>query len=507
MRTPGPLRRGARAVRTLGTEPEKVDDRRLFPPSVIDENLLLPNCVEESEGLLRTAEGPDPRVGEAALLENQRLERRLWYRGERIHRRVQDRRICIDVEDALVVGKDLAQEDDLRPVEGTFLYAMVADHDRVVVTLGERPEGRKGYVQDALHRSGPHRGQRFHYGCLRMQSWQGSTVRLFRTRGPYAGVMAELPVTRIETPTPWGGVGPVNAYLIEATPITLVDSGFNSPAGQNALRLVLAGRELFLESIERILVTHGHPDHYGMVSLIQEHSGARVHFPAHEIKRVVDPEMLIRTGRLLVEAGMPLEMLFKMNKQRRQQPGPRVQQDQVVPVHDGDRFEFDGFELIAYDMPGHTGGHVVYLEPETRTLFAGDQLLPKTSPNPLLEPSLDDPEERRRSLKDYLASLHKMAAMDLTLVYPGHGDPVTDPGELIRSTLEHHEKRKAEVAGYLTGDGQSPFEIAERMFPDKMEYEAFLAVSEVVAHLDLVVDDGEAVTEERDGVVYYAAAR
>ena len=314
-----------------------------------------------------------------------------------------------------------------------------------------------------------------------------------------------LPVVPIETPTPWSGVGPVNAYLVEGSPVTLVDTGFNSPQGQNALRLTLASRELFLESIERILVTHGHPDHYGMVALIQESSGATVYFPAHEIKRVIDPEMLIRTGRLLVEAGMPLEMLFEMNKQRGRQPGPRVDRDKVVPVHDGDRFDCGDFELIAYDMPGHTGGHVVYWEPQTRTMFAGDQLLPKTSPNPLLEPSLDDPEERRRSLKDYLSSLHKMAALEPTLVYPGHGDPVTEPAELIASTIEHHEKRKVEVAGYLGAEGQTPFQIAEAMFPHKMEQEAFLAVSEVIAHLDLVVDDGDATTEDRDGVIYYAA--
>ncbi|HWL64581.1 MAG TPA: MBL fold metallo-hydrolase [Actinomycetota bacterium] len=318
--------------------------------------------------------------------------------------------------------------------------------------------------------------------------------------------MNELPVTRIETPTPWSGIGPVNSYLVEAEPVTLVDSGFNSPQGQNALRLALADRHLFLESVERILVTHGHPDHYGLVSMIQDAAGARVYFPASEIKRVIDPEMLFRTGRLLVEAGMPLEMLFKMSKQRGQQPGPRVDHEQVIPVNDGDRFAFEGFELVALHMPGHTGGHFVYFEPQTRTLFAGDQLLPKTSPNPLLEPSLDDPEERRRSLKDYLGSLQKMAGMDLTLVYPGHGDPVTDPGELIQSTIEHHDKRKVEVAGFLGAESQSPFQIAERMFPDKMQYEAYLAVSEVVAHLDLVVDDGDAQVSEDEGVTYYRSA-
>jgi glyoxylase-like metal-dependent hydrolase (beta-lactamase superfamily II) len=157
-------------------------------------------------------------------------------------------------------------------------------------------------------------------------------------------------------------------------------------------------------------------------------------------------------------------------------------------------------------MPGHTGGHVVYLEPETKTLFAGDQLLPKVSPNPLLEPSLDEPGERRRSLKEYLTSLQRMAAMDLRLVYPGHGDPVTDPGALIAWTIEHHDKRKIAVAGHLGAEPKSPYQIATEIYPDAVGYDAFLAVSEVVAHLDLIVEDGEALIEEHDGVTLYRAA-
>ncbi len=317
--------------------------------------------------------------------------------------------------------------------------------------------------------------------------------------------MSELPVSRIEMPTPFG-VGPVNAYLIEATPLTLIDAGLNTSQAQNAFTIGLADAGFPMESIERILVTHGHPDHYGLVGVIQEASGANIYFPEKEIRRVRDPQMFFETGRLLVEAGMPLELLFKMNK-RREREGTRfgMDHDQVVPVHHGDKFSFDSFELVAHDMPGHTGGHLIYFEPEKRSLFAGDELLPKTSPNPLLEPKLDEPGERRHSLKEYLASLEKMAALDPTIVYPGHGEPITDPIKLIRTTAEHHVKRKAEVASYLGEEGQTPYQIAEQMFPDKMDYEAFLAVSEVIAHLDLVVEDGDGVLEDRDGVTYYSA--
>ena len=310
-------------------------------------------------------------------------------------------------------------------------------------------------------------------------------------------------------PTPYA-VGPVNAYLVEAEPLTLVDTGINTPDAQNSLVLALAGAGYFVESLERILVTHAHPDHYGLVPYLQEASGATVYFPEREIARVRDKQMLFEVGRLLVEAGMPLELLFKMDQQRKKDPAPRVPHEEVVPVKDGDTFAFASddatFELQALLMPGHTGGHVVYFEPASRTMFAGDQLLPDVSPNPLLEPSLDEPGQRRRSLQEYLESLERMATMRIALAYPGHGDPVTDPQQLIESTIEHHLKRKAAVALRLDDQGKTPYDIAQEVYPNVTGYDTFLAVSEIVAHLDLVVLDGDAVVEEREGVTYYLSA-
>lgn len=288
--------------------------------------------------------------------------------------------------------------------------------------------------------------------------------------------------------------------------MTLIDAGINTPEGKTALMegLSLDGRRP--QDVERIIVTHAHPDHYGLVQTLMEESGATVHFPAREIARVRDKQMLFEVGRLLVQAGMPLELLFKMDQERKKGPRPGLKHEEVVLVDDGDTFGFDeGFELVGHFMPGHSGGHFVYLETTTKTLFAGDQLLPDVSPNPLLEPSLDEPGERRRSLEEYLRSLEIMAEMQPSLVYPGHGDPVDDPQALIRRTIEHHHKRKADVASHLGPAPKTPYELAQEIYPDVSGYDAFLAVSEVVAHLDLVVGDGDAVMNEgEDGIVRYA---
>jgi glyoxylase-like metal-dependent hydrolase (beta-lactamase superfamily II) len=302
-------------------------------------------------------------------------------------------------------------------------------------------------------------------------------------------------------------VGPVNCYLIQAEPLTLIDCGINTPEAQKELVLGLERSGTAPESIERILITHAHPDHYGLVGFLQERSGATVYFPRREIARVRDKQMLFEVGKLLLEAGMPLELLFKMDQQRKKGPKPGIDHDEVIPIDEGETFSFAEFTLTTLHMPGHTGGHVVFHEPESGVLFAGDQLLPEVSPNPLLEPSLDEPGERRRSLKEYLASLQRMDTLELELAYPGHGDPVTDPHDLIRSTIEHHLKRKVQVAGYLTDEPKTVYAISSEVYPHVRDYDVFLAVSEVVAHLDLVVEDGGATIETGDdGVVLYRSA-
>lgn len=314
----------------------------------------------------------------------------------------------------------------------------------------------------------------------------------------------ELQVETLSLPTPYP-VGPVNAYLIPSEPMTMIDAGVNTVEAENALKLGFAAKGLFVEGVERILITHGHPDHYGLVPLIKEMSSAEAYMSEHEVRRLTDKQTYWELGRLLIEAGFPKELLQEMaDREQQHRRVHQVAQLGCNPVNEGEVFEFRDFMLIAIPLPGHTGGHLGFLEPATGTLFAGDTLLPHISPNPLLEPEGDSPAQRRPSLKQYMESLDKLESLDLKKVYPGHGPVITDPRSIIRYMREHHERRMDVIEGLLDWEGKSPYQLSCQLYPHVNGYDHFLAVSEVTAHLDMLIEQKRAARQKGDdGVEYF----
>jgi len=121
---------------------------------------------------------------------------------------------------------------------------------------------------------------------------------------------------RIVVPTPYA-VGPANVYVFPADPITLFDCGPNMPATESALFLGLASIGLRPEQIARVAISHAHPDHYGMAPRLREMSGAQILVGERDLPKLKDRSMLVATGRLLLQAGMPMEELVEIGERER----------------------------------------------------------------------------------------------------------------------------------------------------------------------------------------------
>jgi glyoxylase-like metal-dependent hydrolase (beta-lactamase superfamily II) len=138
-------------------------------------------------------------------------------------------------------------------------------------------------------------------------------------------------------------------------------------------------------------------------------------------------------------------------------------------------------------------------------LIAADHLLAHISSNPLMTRPRDGSAERPRALVQYLDSLAATRAMDVDLVLPGHGDPITRHRELIDQRLALHRRRADKIHRLLQDRPLSAYEIAQALWGDIAVTQAFLTLSEVLGHLDLLAADGRVHELTRDGESVFEA--
>jgi glyoxylase-like metal-dependent hydrolase (beta-lactamase superfamily II) len=306
----------------------------------------------------------------------------------------------------------------------------------------------------------------------------------------------------ISLPTPYP-VGPVHVYLLPGPPRTLVDCGPKTPEARAALEAGLAAAGVGLARVERLILTHGHVDHFGLAAAVAAASGCRVYAHQAEIPKLALDRSFVEPMRaLLTEAGFPDgtgDRLLGMLRRYRDQLEPVTPTDLVA---DGDRLPLADGDLTVLHTPGHAQGHICLWDGEA--LVAGDLLLEEISPNPIVEFGADG--RRLRTLPALVRSLERIAALNPPIAYPGHGDPVARPAARAREVIRHHEEREVRLARMLAERPWTLREIAAAWFPGLEEMNLILGLSEVLGHLDLIEARGRLAAERRGGVVYYSLA-
>ena len=320
--------------------------------------------------------------------------------------------------------------------------------------------------------------------------------------------LAEHGIRRLSIPTPFA-VGRVNLFLIEDDPLTLVDSGPNSGRSLDELDRQLQALGRRIEDIERIVITHQHIDHIGLVQIVASRSGADVAALDRLVPFVENysdeaaaeddfaTEVMLRHGisEDVTRALQSVSLAFRAW-------GARANVTEVL--RDGELLEFAGRALEVHYRPGHSATDTIFLDAERGLLVGGDHLLAQVSSNPLLSRALDG-ADRREALVEYLDSLRQTREMEIALVLPGHGDPIDDHRALIDDRLRLHRRRADKIHRLIAERPRTAYEVAQALWGNIAVTQAFLTLSEVLGHTDLLIRDGRVTAEDDGGRVRFHA--
>ena len=312
-----------------------------------------------------------------------------------------------------------------------------------------------------------------------------------RTEGDL--VLGALGVRRLALPIPFVQAGgPVNAYLIDNADgsLTLFDAGLVTDEAVAALErgFVEAGRRV--EEVSRILISHGHVDHYGLARRVQARSKAKAYLHRADWGKVLVGRSHPRMDDYLARLGVPQDLISRIAgaHQTTEAYGERL--DALEPLEDGQRFDFARFSGRILHFPGHTPGLVCLHISEHKVLLTDDHLLARVSPNPLLEVGEKGEADKFRALVAFLESARRLQAMDLDWLAPGHGPPFQGHQAKIESLFAFYQRRQDKIARVLEKEPKSAYALVGDVFGEASILQLYLMLSEVVGNLEVLEDAG-----------------
>ena len=341
----------------------------------------------------------------------------------------------------------------------------------------------------------------------------GAAARGAGSAAAAAATAAAAGIHALPIPTPFA-VGRVNAYLIEDDPLTLVDSGPNSGKALDELERALEARGHAVADIGLLVVTHQHLDHFGLAGILARRSGAEVaaldQLAPYLSRYSQETDLDDRYAELMMlRHGVSEDVATALRSVSASFRAWGGAVDVTMPLSDGQELRLRDRTLTVLHRPGHSPSDTVFWDRDRRMLLAADHLIRHISSNPLIaRPLGTEPasaQERPQALVTYLDSMARTREMDLDLVLPGHGDPITDHRSLIDERRRLHERRAAKIGRLIAAHPRTAFEIAHEMWGNIAVTQAYLTLSEVLGHVDLLLNDGVVEEVEDGGVVRFRA--
>lgn len=336
-----------------------------------------------------------------------------------------------------------------------------------------------------------------------------------------------LPFTPVGDMALGENLSQTNVYFIQgSTGWLLVDSGWNDPRNIEIIKKGLQEIGSDVKDISQIVITHSHLDHFGLAGELQEISGATLLLHQGE-RGFIEPGGV--KGATILKAMK--EWLYKngtpVNETAKLQRLPEGAVSFISPVFPdvvsftgkvgspdiflsgGERIDTGLFRFEVLWTPGHSPGHICLYERAKRILISGDHVLSRITPEIGLNPF-----SGLNPLGDYIKSLTSLKKLEVKLVLPGHEDYFIDLGRRIDELIQHHQRRKDEIAKVLKTGPNVAYTIAMKVpwMPEKggEPWERLdhwghrMALMETLAHLNLLKEEGRVRKISKDGLDFYS---
>ena len=315
----------------------------------------------------------------------------------------------------------------------------------------------------------------------------------------------------VPVPIPNNPLRYVLVYLLELDDgVAVVDTGWSTGDAWSALLDGLHIAGYAVTDVRAALITHIHPDHYGLAGRLRAESGAWVALHRADAELIparygVDIDSLLDDmRRLLHQCGVPQETIEQLTGASLGIREFVALAEPDVLLEDQAALPLAGWDLIALHTPGHSPGHVCFYERERRLLLSGDHVLPRISPNIGVHA-----QQPGNPLADFLDSLQRVGGLDVDEVLPAHQWRFRGLAPRVAELVEHHRTRLDETESALRQHpGLTCWDatMTLRWSRDWAEIQGFMrraAVGETLAHLVLLESQGRARREGGDPVRWY----
>ena len=324
---------------------------------------------------------------------------------------------------------------------------------------------------------------------------------------PGATVPVAAGVHWLRMPLPFA-LSHINLWLLEsAGSWDIVDTGVNTDVSHDVWQSVFSG--LIKDApIERVFVTHMHPDHAGCAGWLCEELDADLWMSREEYLfcRILTADTGRETPRAGIDfyhaAGFPAEAMDRYQELfgmfgRFVSPLP----DSYTRLQDGDNISIGGQEWTVIIGRGHSPEHACLFSAANNALISGDQLLPKISSNVSVFPT----EPAANPLADWIASLGylKDRVPEDVLVLPSHGKPFYGAHSRLDQLIDEHRSGLAELEEHCREPRRAVDTFTALFKAEIRASNLIMATGEAIAHLNYLIDAGKLERSTDDSGVHW----